>query len=416
MSSIKLASEVNAAPDLTPSFKSLLGLSALIFFIADVQGGVGPFLAIYFQSELQWDAGKIGIALAAMNVAVLISQVPSGYLVDMLKIKRLLIVVSCLSIIIGCFFILSFQSLIPIILAQSLIGAASALVPCCITAITIGMVKRSRFPKRTSINEFYNHIGNLATALITGITAQWLGHAWILYVVMIFSIASIISLLLINPKEIDQSAARELPEVTGSTKTDAPISLKIWLTNKTLIIFSISVILFHFSNAAQLPLVGEVLAKKNPQSDSMFMAGSIILAQMVMAVVAFSLGFIMNHCGRKPIFMFAFIVLAIRALLYISTNNPYLFLAIQLLDGLGAGIFGVISVVTISDIAKSTGRFNFTVGLIAACTSIGAAISNLGAGFIAKIFGFNGGLMSLACIAIIGLIFYGLFMPETKNH
>jgi MFS family permease len=124
----------------------------------------------------------------------------------------------------------------------------------------------------------------------------------------------------------------------------------------------------------------------------------------------------MKYCGRKPIFIFAFIALAIRALCYILTTNSYWLLAVQLLDGFGAGIFGVISVVTVSDIAKGTGRFNFSIGLIAACTSIGAALSNLGAGFIAKIFGFNGGFVSLSGIAIVGLLFYSLFMPETKNH
>jgi MFS family permease len=117
--------------DVMPSFRSLLGLSALVFFVADVQGGVGPFLAIYFQSELHWDAGKIGIALATLNAAVLISQVPSGYLVDILKTKRLLVALSCVLITIGCLFIPYFDALFPIILAQSLIGIASALIPLC---------------------------------------------------------------------------------------------------------------------------------------------------------------------------------------------------------------------------------------------------------------------------------------------
>jgi MFS family permease len=307
-----------------------------------------------------------------------------------------------------------FHTLSFIFLAQSLIGVSGAIVPPCITAITIGMVKRSRFPKRTTINEFFNHIGNLCTALATGIIAHYFGHNWILYIVMICAIASIISLLLINPNEIDYNSARELPEI--NTKVTGAIPLIELLKNRSLLIFCASVILFHFSNAAQLPLVGEVLAKNNPQNDSLFMAGSIILAQLVMAIVAYSLGFLMTRFGRKPFFMLAFLILSIRALLYTTTTDPYLFLSIQLFDGIGAGIFGVIAVVTVSDIAKGTGRFNISIGLIALCTSIGAGMSNLLGGFIAKQYGFSGGFITLAFIAIIGLSFYGFFMPETKTY
>lgn len=395
-----------------PSYRSIIGLSALIFFIADVQGGVGPFLSIYLQSVLHWDAGQIGIALATISVVAIFSQTPSGYVVDIARTKRLLVLLACLFIIIGCLFLRVFETIFPIIMAQAFIGLASTLIPPSIAAITMGLFKRDRFPQRTSINEFFNHLGNLCTALTMGLIAQWLGHPWILYTVIGFSLASIVSLVLINPQEIDYKAARELPDSTSQIK---PISIRELLKNKTLLIFCIAVVLFHFSNAAQLPLVGEVLAIKNPKQDSMFMAMSIILAQMVMAIIAFTLSFIINSIGRKPIFIIAFLILPIRAILYTLATDSYYLLAIQLLDGIGAGIFGVIAVVTVSDIAKGTGRFNLSQGLIALSTSIGAGMSNIVGGYVAKVLGFNNGFMMLGMVAVVGLLFYAIFMPETKN-
>ncbi|WP_392538015.1 MFS transporter [Legionella sp. 227] len=82
-------------------------------------------------------------------------------------------------------------------------------------------------------------------------------------------------------------------------------------------------IVFHFANAAQLPMVGQELAKLNPHSDSIFMAGCIVLAQIVMVVVAFSLGFLIDKIGRKPIFLFSFIFLILRAL-FIFNNRKFL--------------------------------------------------------------------------------------------
>jgi MFS family permease len=395
----------------------MLGLSALIFFISDVHGGVGPFLAIYLQSVLHWNAGKIGLALAMIGIVAILCQAPAGFFIDFVKAKRFLMGLSCLMIIVGCFFILIFKNLIPILFAQSLMGIASTIAPPGITAITIGMVGRKLFPKRASINEIYNHAGNLLTAGMMGITAQLWGHNWIIYTVITFCMASILSLFLIRPSEIDYNVARELPEPNPSGKhIIEPLNILTFLKMKSLIIFLIAVVLFHFSNAAQLPLVGELLAQKNPHIDALFMAASIILAQLVMAGVAYVLSLIINYVGRKPIFVIAFLVLPIRAILYTLTPNPILLLTIQLLDGIGAGIFGVISVVTISDLAKGTGRFNFGQGLVALCVSIGTSLSNVTAGFITKNMGFNGGFIFLAIIAILGLMFYTLLMPETRNN
>ena len=112
----------------------------------------------------------------------------------------------------------------------------------------------------------------------------------------------------------------------------------------------------------------------------------------------------MNSFGRKPIFLIAFLILPIRAILYTLTTNPILLLGIQLLDGIGAGIFGVIAVVIVSDLTKGTGRFNFFQGLVALCTGVGAALSNLIAGSIVKSWGYNTGFLSLSLLSVVGLL------------
>jgi len=61
--------------------KSLWGLDGLNFFLADVQTGVGPFLAIYLAGHA-WDEEKVGIALTVGGIAGIICQTPAGALID----------------------------------------------------------------------------------------------------------------------------------------------------------------------------------------------------------------------------------------------------------------------------------------------------------------------------------------------
>jgi hypothetical protein len=79
--------------------------------------------------------------------------------------------------------------------------------------------------------------------------------------------------------------------------------------------------------------------------------------------------------GRKPIFLVALAVLPVRGVLFTLTDSPYAIVAIQLLDGVAAGIFGVISIIIASDLMRGTGRFNLAQGLVALCVGLGAAIS-----------------------------------------
>ena len=78
----------------------------------------------------------------------------------------------------------------------------------------------------------------------------------------------------------------------------------------------------------------------------------------------------------------------------------------QLLDGIGAGIFGVVSVLVVADLTKGTGRFNLTQGALATATGVGAGLSNVVAGFVVKEAGFDAGFVMLAAIAAVGTLFF----------
>lgn len=118
--------------------------------------------------------------------------------------------------------------------------------------------------------------------------------------------------------------------------------------------------------------------------------------------------------GRKPIFLIGFGVLPIRGVLYTLSNNPYFLVSVQILDGIAGGIFGVLSVLMIADLARGTGRFNITQGMLNTAIGIGAGLSNLLTGFVVEKTGYHGAFLMLAAIAVVACAVFWFLVPETK--
>ena len=133
-----------------------------------------------------------------------------------------------------------------------------------------------------------------------------------------------------------------------------------------------------------------------------------------MTPVALATGHLADSWGRKRIFLVAFSVLPIRGLLFAFSANPWLLVSVQILDGVGAGIFGVVSVIVVADLAQRTGRFNLLQGAMNTCVASGASLSNLVAGLVAQEHGYRSGFI-LVILALIALAFFSFAMPETNT-
>jgi MFS family permease len=396
-----------------PSVRSLRGLDGINLLMADVRDGVGPFLAAYLKGSQHWAPNAIGLAMGASSIAAAICQVPAGLLVDGTRTKRFLTAASGLMVGLGCLLIVLFPHFWTIIATQMLLGSASAVIPPVIAALSLGLVGRRLLDARISRNESFNHAGNLIAAVLAGTLGQYLGYQWIFYLVCAFALASAAVVMLIDPKEIDHDRARGGEDPTHAGE---PVSFRTLLRHRNLVIFLASVILFHFGNAAMLPMAGQVLALTHPGEDTIALSACIIAAQFVMVGVAWCVGQASARgFGRKPIFLVALAVLPIRGLLFSIASSPYAVVGIQLLDGVAAGIFGVISVLIASDLMRGTGRFNLAQGLTALSVGIGATLSNATAGYVVQWFGYSSGFLYLAAIAAAALVFFALLMPETRD-
>jgi predicted MFS family arabinose efflux permease len=397
--------------------KSLRSLDRLNFFLADVRDGVGPYLAIYLQASHKWSPANIGIAMSAMGIATVIAQTPAGAVVDRLRQKRLLVVVAAALVAVGCIGMILSPTLQTVVSAQALIGVAAAIFPPAIAAITLGIVGYNKLDRRIGRNEALNHAGNVAAAALAGTIGHFVAREGIFVLVAVTAIASAISVLQIRNRDIDPDlarAAKDGQDGEGQEKRSHISGIGQILSDRRILIFAVSAVLFHFANAAMLPLVGQRLADGKATGASLYMSACIIVAQLVMIPVSTWAGSL-AHAGRKPVFLLGFAILPIRGVLYTFSDNPFFLVSVQILDGIGAGIFGVVSVLIVADLTKGTGRFNLTQGAISTAVGIGASLSNLLTGFVVQEAGYNAGFLTLAAIASVALACFWLLMPETNS-
>jgi len=189
--------------------------------------------------------------------------------------------------------------------------------------------------------------------------------------------------------------------------------LSVLITCNPLLVFAACVALFHFANAPMLPLVGQKLALANKGAETALMSACIVTAQIVMLPMALLVGAKADAWGRKPIFLAAFAILPIRGVLYTLSDDRAWLVAVQLLDGVGAGIFGALTPLVLADLMRGTGRYNVSQGAVATAQGIGASLSNTVAGLIVVGAGYNVAFLTLAAVALVALIVFLLAMPET---
>jgi MFS family permease len=393
-------------------------LDALNFFLADVRDGLGPYLAIYLLTEQKWDEASIGAVMSVAALAGIVAQTPAGALIDRSTAKRALMVGAAILVTLACLVLPLIDRFELVAATQALAAAAGAIFAPAIAAVTLGIVGPKAFARRTGRNEAFNHAGNAVAAALAGITAYWFGPIVVFWLLAAMALASIAATLSIPAGAIDHHVARGLNDTTDQDGAahDQPSGFQVLLTCKPLLIFAVATVAFHFSNAAMLPLVGQKLALVNRDLGTTLMSVCIVAAQMVMVPVAMLVGHKADVWGRKPIFAVALAVLTLRGALYPLSDNPYWLVSVQLLDGVGAGIFGALFPLVVADLTRGTGHFNVSQGAIATAAGLGGALSTAVAGLIVVKAGYSAAFLFLAMVAGAGLFGFIAMMPETLSH
>lgn len=392
-----------------PKALSLRGLDLINISLADVRDGIGPFLGIFLLSSQHWNLKDIGIATSLATFAGVIVQTPAGAFVDRFKNKKLLVGIASLVVGLGTLLILINPSHNIVLASQVIVGMAATFIGPSIAAMTLGLVGYKKLDQRTGRNEMFNHGGNVASALISGVIGYFFGLKAIFIFTFLLSFVSILFLRFIDNAQIDHQLSRgslSNENERGTTPYRGVIS------NPLFLIFTTCCVLYHFANAAMLPLAGQYIVSANRVDASVYMSACIVIAQLVMVPTAAWC----SHkaaSGRKWLMLFCFAALPIRGVLYTLSPNPYFITSVQILDGLSAGIFGVVSILIIADLTKGSGHFNLANGILITAIGLGASLSNAAGGYIANLYSFQYAFLFLSATAALAFVICLIFMKET---
>jgi MFS family permease len=391
-------------------------LDAVNFLSADVRGAVGPYLNVFLVTQQHWSQTDVGFVTTIGGLLGIAVQTPIGAAIDATRAKRGAIVLALAVLAVTSVVIFAFPTFWPVAIANSLMAVAGDVFGPVVASLTLGLFARKLLARRMGRNSAFDHAGNVTIALIAGAVGYEFSQRAVFLLVPVFALLTAIAVLSIPAKAIDYNRARDLDAEPGATKSSTGVAgYGILFKSRPLVIFGLCAMLFHFANAPLLPLVGQKLAAAYPKEATAMMSTCIIAAQLVMLPFALLVGRTADTWGRKPLFLFGFAILPIRAVLYTLSDNSFWLIGVQLLDGVGAGIFGALTPLVVADIMRGTGRYNLALGAIGTMVGIGASLSGLGAGVIVDHFGYSATFLTLGAAALVAVTVFALGMPETAE-
>lgn len=396
-----------------PSRRATYGLDAFTFFIANLQTGFGPFLAVYFTQQ-KWTQSDIGLALTVGSLVSLLGQMPGGAFVDASRSKRFAAGFSAFWVGASAVMLAALPTYLVVMLAMAIHSAASCVLTPAIAAISIGLVGHARAGERLGRNASFSAIGNALGAAGMGAIGYYLSNNAVFYLAGLLVIPALVSLSFI-PSARAAEAARPRAAAREPEPREAG-GVAVLLKNRALLCFAACMVLFFLANAAMLPLVGSVMTLRASETATALVAACIMVPQAVLALTAPFVGRLAQSWGRKPLLVLGFAALPVRGLLFAFVSDPYWMVAIQVFDGISASVLGVMVPLIVSDVTRGTGRFNTALGAVGTGMGIGAALSTALAGFMADELGSQTAFMGLAVVGAVGLALVLLIMPETRQR
>lgn len=384
--------------------RSARALDLVNFFVADVQTGFGPFIAVYLTAN-KWTQGEIGIALSLGTMAALIGQIPAGALVDSLYNKRAAAMVGVVAVSLSALLFALFPVVLPVYVAELLHGVASCVLMPAIAAVSLALVGHAALGERLGRNARFASIGNGIAAGIMGLVGSMVSPGAVFWLTAALGAPALAALAMVGRVEpVERPLTSDPFDWHG---------LRDLIADRRLLAFWSCTLLFHLSNAAMLPLAAASVTKTAGNLADLIVGASIVVPQIVVALMSPWVGLRAETWGRRSMLVLGWGMLAVRGVLMALVPNAWLLIAVQALSGVSGAVFGVTFPLISADLTVGSGRFNLCMGVLGLAVFVGASLSTSLAGWTADQFGDPAAFLALAAVGLVGTLMCGLVMPET---
>ncbi|EJF7501922.1 MFS transporter [Campylobacter upsaliensis] len=377
-------------------------LAWLNFFIADVNDGLGPYLGVFLK-EHQFTESQIGLITTSTSLCALIFGIFLGVLIDKTHFKRGIIALCIVGIVLATGANYFYPHFTFTLMAQIAIALCAVCLAPAFSAITLGIVGQSGYSRQVSLNEAYKHAGTAFSAGLSFIFALYYGIGAIFIITALMGVCALVFLALLKSSQINHAVACGKEE-------GVEIPLRKALGDVRVLFLGLVMFCFHLSNAYMLPLLSQRAHTLGVDSSGAYAAATILIAQCTMIGISLLCMRLLQTKGNphfSSIYVYlmgiALFGLIVRGGVAAHFDGILAMIIVQILDGVGAGIVGVILPLLVAMLMHGSGHINAAFACVMTFGGVGAALSGSLGGYIAQYFGYFYAYLTLAFVAAFGL-------------
>lgn len=377
-------------------------LAWLNFFIADVRDGLGPYLGVFLK-EHQFTESQIGLITTSTSLCALIFGIFLGVLIDKTHFKRGIIALCIVGIVLATGANYFYPHFTFTLMAQIAIALCAVCLAPAFSAITLGIVGQSGYSRQVSLNEAYKHAGTAFSAGLSFIFALYYGIGAIFIITALMGVCALVFLALLKSSQINHAVACGKEE-------GVEIPLRKALGDVRVLFLGLVMFCFHLSNAYMLPLLSQRAHTLGVDSSGAYAAATILIAQCTMIGISLLCMRLLQTKGNphfSSIYVYlmgiALFGLIVRGGVAAHFDGILAMIIVQILDGVGAGIVGVILPLLVAMLMRGSGHINAAFACVMTFGGVGAALSGSLGGYIAQYFGYFYAYLALAFVAAFGL-------------
>jgi MFS family permease len=385
------------------------GLDLLNLWVANIQTGFGPFVAVYLTSQ-GWTQTAIGLALSLGTLTAMASQLPAGALVDAIRSKGGVAAFSIATFAASALLFALWPVSLSVYSAEILHGFSSCTLGPALAALSLAIAGHAGLGRRLGRNARFASIGNGIGAALMGACGYYISERSVFFMTAALTLPAIYA--------VRQLGHVELP-VRDQARKDRKFREKLReivevLADRRLLILAACAAMFTLSDSAMLPIVAGALTKRVGAEASLLIAACIVLPQLVVAGLSPRMGLLAETHGRRLVLLLGFATLPIRALLFAVVTDPTLVVAVQILNGIASAAFLIMVPLVTADIAGRSGHFNLALGFVGFTIGIGGMSSTTLAGWVADHYGDAATFIFLAAVGLAATLLVWFAMPETN--
>ncbi|MDR3633098.1 MAG: MFS transporter [Isosphaeraceae bacterium] len=280
---------------------------------------------------------------------------------------------------------------------ESLAGAeATALALPGQTAAALGALR------------FWKPVGIIAVAGVGSVLAKRYGVRSILGPLAVVQLLAAATASLIHEPAGAKHVEARPRKGAGSPMQRLPRDAGLWA-------FVAAMVLFHTANAPGGVYLGLFL-KRDLHASEDILAYAFIVSMIVWMLVVWPAGWLADRCGRKPLLVAGWTVMALRLALVAVAQSPAQIVAIQALDGLANGLFAVLAAAWVTDRLADPRRMGEAQVIVGTSLVLGSAIGPAVAGLLVGSIGYRVLFGVLAGVGALATLLVVAFVPETVTR